>query len=465
MKRSRQTALYILSDFVSASVAWFLFNVLRYEVFAIYQGAESLFDYLQYPVVIAGQILIPFFWLIVYYFSGYYNTPFGKSRLSEIFLTGISSLIGTLLIFFFLVLNDIPTSIKVYYELFFGLFGLQFVCTYFSRLCITQAGIRKIKRREWALDVLIIGAGNKARQLAADLYRMGYAITGFVSEENRAHEIKDDRVLGTINDVPELLTRYQVDEIVIAPETTDNKALLSLLYSLYPYNCPIKILADRLSPLSKIRIKAILGMPLVDMTANNFSPAAQNIKGFLDRVCSAFALVLLSPLFAYIAWRIKKESDGPVLFKQERIGYLGRPFTILKFRTMYPNAEKEGPLLSSENDSRITPFGRIMRKYRLDELPQFWNVLKGDMSLVGPRPERKFFIDEIVKRAPYYYLLHNVKPGITSLGMVKYGYADHVDKMIERLEYDMLYYENMSLTLDLTILIYTIQTVITGKGI
>ena len=162
---------------------------------------------------------------------------------------------------------------------------------------------------------------------------------------------------------------------------------------------------------------------------------------------------------------MKKDSPGPVFFRQERIGYLGQPFWMYKFRTMYVNAEENGPSLSSEDDLRVTPFGRIMRKYRLDELPQFWNVLKGDMSLVGPRPERKYFIDEIVKTAPYYYLLHNVRPGITSLGMVKYGYAASVDKMVERIEYDILYYENMSLTLDLTILIYTVKTVITGKGV
>ena len=166
-----------------------------------------------------------------------------------------------------------------------------------------------------------------------------------------------------------------------------------------------------------------------------------------------------------MAWRVKKDSPGPVFFRQERIGYLGQPFWMYKFRTMYVNAEEKGPSLSSEDDPRVTPFGRIMRKYRLDELPQFWNVLKGDMSLVGPRPERKYFIDEIVKAAPYYYLLHNVRPGITSLGMVKYGYAASVDKMVERMEYDILYYENMSLTLDLTILIYTVKTVLTGKGV
>lgn len=204
---------------------------------------------------------------------------------------------------------------------------------------------------------------------------------------------------------------------------------------------------------------------MVDVTDNNFSSVEKNIKLFVDKLLSAVVLLLLSPLFAYIAWRVGKDSSGPVFFRQERVGCLGKPFLMYKFRTMYVNAEENGPLLSSENDERVTPFGRIMRKYRLDELPQFWNVLKGDMSIVGPRPERKYFIDEIVKKAPYYYLLHNVRPGITSLGMVKYGYAGDVDKMIERLEYDMLYYENMSLAMDLTILIYTVKTVITGKGI
>ena len=225
------------------------------------------------------------------------------------------------------------------------------------------------------------------------------------------------------------------------------------------------MLADRFNMLSKIQLRTIRGIPLVDVTDNNFSPAEQNIKLFLDKVCSAVALLLLSPLFVYIAWRVKKDSPGPVFFRQERIGYLGQPFWMYKFRTMYVNAEENGPSLSSEDDLRVTPFGRIMRKYRLDELPQFWNVLKGDMSLVGPRPERKYFIERIVRKAPFYYLLHNVRPGITSLGMVKYGYAGSVDEMIERLEYDILYYENMSLILDITILIYTVKTVFTGKGI
>ena len=466
MKKSKQAGKYILSDFISASVAWLLFNILRYEVFAIDEGADSLLDYLQYPGVLGGQVVIPLFWLVLYYFSGYYNKPFGKSRLTELFSTFITVLIGTVFVFFALLLDDIPRSIDIYYKLFFGMFGLQFFITYIPRLLITQSGMRKIKNREWAMKVLIIGAGGKAVRIAHDLYRLGYDICGFVSEDERT-PVKADRnqVLGTVEDIPVLMEKENVDEIVLAVESKNNKVLLGILYSLYRYKRPIKVLADRFNMLSKIQLQTIRGIPLVDVTDNNFSPAEQNIKLFLDKVCSVVALLLLSPLFAYIAWRVKKDSPGPVFFRQERIGYLGQPFWMYKFRTMYVNAEENGPSLSSEDDLRVTPFGRIMRKYRLDELPQFWNVLKGDMSLVGPRPERKYFIDEIVKTAPYYYLLHNVRPGITSLGMVKYGYAASVDKMVERMEYDILYYENMSLTLDLTILIYTVKTVITGKGV
>ena len=467
MKRSKQAGKYLLSDFVSASVAWLLFNILRYEIlFIINEGTDSLLDYLQYPGVLTGQIVIPFFWLVLYYFSGYYNKPFGKSRLTELFSTFITVLIGTIFVFFALLLDDIPRSINIYYRLFFGMFGLQFFITYIPRLLITQSGVRKIKNREWAMNVLIVGAGEKAVRIAHDLYRLGYDICGFVSEDERI-PVKADRnqVLGTVEDIPVLMEKENVDEIVLAVESKNNKMLLGILYSLYRYKRPIKVLADRFNMLSKIQLRTIRGIPLVDVTDNNFSPAGQNIKFFLDKVSSAVALLLLSPLFVYIAWRVKRDSPGPVFFRQERIGYLGQPFWMYKFRTMYVNAEENGPSLSSEDDPRVTPFGRVMRKYRLDELPQFWNVLKGDMSLVGPRPERKYFIDEIVKTAPYYYLLHNVRPGITSLGMVKYGYAASVDKMVERMEYDILYYENMSLTLDLTILIYTVKTVVTGKGI
>lgn len=466
MNKKTQVKKYIFTDFITASVVWLLFNIIRYGQVAAYEGFTSLQSFLFSYQVLKGQVLIPFLWLILYYFSGYYNKPIGKSRLGELFSTFVIVIIGVVFIFFVIVLNDLPRSFEIYYELFFSLLLLQFFLTYIPRLIITQQGIAKIKRREWSQHLLLIGTGKKAKKTAEDLYDLGYTIAGFVLENDEAEVAVDrNQLLGTVEQLPEIMASNRVDELVIVVEKPDNEEHLAILYSLYHYKRPIMMLADNSNILAKVNIKTIQGVPLVDVTDNNFSPAEKNIKLFLDKVGSLLALILLSPLFLAIALRVKKSSKGPVFFKQERIGYLGKPFTIYKFRTMYTDAEESGPLLSVENDPRITPYGAIMRKYRLDELPQFWNVLKGDMSLVGPRPERKYFIDQIVKIAPYYYLLHNVRPGITSLGMVKYGYAADVDQMIERLKYDMIYYENMSLELDLTILVYTVKTVLTGKGI
>ena len=455
MKRNKQVVKYILSDFLSAAVVWLLFNRLRYEEVAVYEGAASFADYLTYAQVVKGQLFVPFFWVVLHYFSGYYNKPLGKSRLGELFTTFVTVVIGVVFIFFVVVLNDLPRSFHIYYELFFALLGLQFFLTYIPRLMITLGGLRKIRSGEWAVNVLIVGGGEKAKEIAGDLSRLGYHIVGFVSE--------DDMV--GLTDLTSMVASLNVNELVVALETEDEKRQTDILYRLYPYGLPIKVLAGKISALSQVKIKTIRGVPLVDITDNNMSEVERNIKLVMDKVLSLLVLILLSPMYLYIAWRVKRDSPGPVFFSQERIGYMGRPFNIYKFRTMYVDAESGGPQLSSEDDKRVTPFGHVLRKYRLDEFPQFWNVLKGDMSIVGPRPERKFFIDQIVKMAPYYYLLHNVKPGITSLGMVKYGYAGDVEKMIERLRYDVLYYENMSLALDITILFYTVKTVLTGKGI
>ena len=466
MKRNRQTVKYWIADFCSVSIAWLVFNVLRYEKQAVFTGAESLTNYLSYERVIEGQIFIPICWLLLSFFVGYYEIPIGKSRLNEFFSTMLTSFVATIFVFFGMVLNDLPHDSYVYYLFLFSLFFLFFIFTYTPRLLLTLEGIKKIKTGEWSQSVLIIGTGNKAKRIARDLFPRGYSVYGYVCENKEAEvDVDPHEIIGQCEDIPKILAGKQVDEIVIAVESIDDSSLVKLLYSLYPYKLPIKILSDRLGMVAKVRIRTAIDIPLVDVTGNNFSALERNIKFLMDKVISSIALLLLSPLFLYIAWKVKRDSSGPVFFKQERIGFRGRPFMIYKFRTMYPDAEIDGPRLSSENDKRITPFGHFMRKYRLDELPQFWNVLKGDMSLVGPRPERRYFIEKIVEKAPYYYLLHNVRPGITSLGMVKYGYAGDVDKMIERLAYDVLYYENMSLGLDITILIYTVQTVITGKGV
>jgi exopolysaccharide biosynthesis polyprenyl glycosylphosphotransferase len=466
MNKYKQTAKYLVADFLTAAFAWMMLNRVRYLEVAQYEGFSSAASYFFSHQIIKGQVLIPFFWLILYYFSGYYNRPFGKSHIDELFNTFVTVSIGVVFIFFCVILNDLPNSFDVYYTIFFSYCAMQFSLTFLCRTFITAHAIRKVRRQEWMLNILVIGTGKQAVKTRDELQRLGYRILGFVRENDRAESIVEPGELsGTVDDLPQLMTACPVDELVLAPEPGNDAETIRILYSLYHYKRPIKIRVEKNNPLSRARAHSIHGIPLIEVTANNFSAAGKNIKNAMDKMISVLMLTLLCPLFAWIAIGVKRSSKGPVFFRQERIGYRGRPFTIYKFRTMYADRMPLEPLLTEKDDARVTPFGRFLRKYRLDEFPQFWNVLKGDMSIVGPRPEQRYYIDRIVRTAPYYYLLHNVRPGITSWGMVKYGYAETVDKMIERLDYDIMYYENMSLTLDITILIYTVKIVLTGKGV
>jgi exopolysaccharide biosynthesis polyprenyl glycosylphosphotransferase len=211
-------------------------------------------------------------------------------------------------------------------------------------------------------------------------------------------------------------------------------------------------------------MNGIFGAPLIEISPDLMPVWQQAVKRLIDIIVSLLLIIILGPLFIVVSLLIKLSSGGPVFFVQERIGLHGVPFNIYKFRSMFVGAESGTPMLSSENDNRITPFGKFMRKIRLDEIPQFYNVLIGDMSLVGPRPERQFYIDQIMPIAPHYRHLHKVKPGITSWGQVKFGYAENVDQMVERLKYDVIYIENMSLALDFKILFYTVRTILQRSG-
>ncbi|MBR1935749.1 MAG: sugar transferase [Muribaculaceae bacterium] len=317
----------------------------------------------------------------------------------------------------------------------------------------------------------MVGAGAQGYSFVQRMERQklgtGNEVVGFVAipGENNVKDI--NRPIYDIEDMETVVQRRQIEEIIVVPSRGNEGDLLRVVDSLYPLNIPIKITPDRNNILlSKTRMTSFYGDPLVDVSISSMSESQKNIKRVIDVATSLLLLLALSPVYAVIALMIKINSKGPVIYRQERVGYHNKPFIIYKFRSMIDNAEGGGtPQLSSETDPRITPVGRFLRKYRLDELPQFYNVLKGDMSLVGPRPERRYYVDQLVKYRPAYSLVHRVRPGITSMGQVKFGYAENLEEMIERLDYDLLYLDNMSVLTDLKILVYTMKIVFTGKGV
>lgn len=408
--------------------------------------------------------------LIIYYLSGYYNKVFLKSRLQEIINTFSSTFIGMLVIYFIALINDNTPDRFSNYELMLILWGIMFGATYFIRISITQIATRNIHRRRWAFNTLIIGTSQTAVKLEEKLRNskksMGFNIVGYVEPCNNIETRKLNLPIYNIEQLPELCSELKINNLLITPHRHGIKATMALINQLFPLDLPMYISPDIYHLITtKARVSNVVGEPLIDISKAEMSESTINLKRISDIFISLFALIIISPIFIVLAILIKQDSKGPIIYKQKRIGYHKIPFNIYKFRSMKIDAEINGPTLSTLDDPRITKIGKIMRKYRLDELPQFWNVLKGDMSLVGPRPEREFYINQIIPKAPYYSLVHQVRPGITSWGMVKYGYASTVDEMISRLKYDILYIENVSLIVDLKILFYTIHTVFTGKGI
>ena len=470
MNEKKQRRYYLIADYLSANAAWFVYDVLRFYVIGQYLGYQSVTSFLSQSSILGGQLLFPIFWIILFFYSGYYNKPFRKSRVQEFLITFSSVFIGAMVIFFVFVLDDLPPVYTIYYKMIMMLMGIQFVFTYIPRAIITQRVASKIYRRQWGFRTLIIGTGEKAAKLTRELEEMnrslGHLIVGYCRTGDETCQIDPDKIIGSFDQIDGILSSHNIQEILIAEDKPNYDNLYAILHALFRFNLPIRIAADRYDILTgNARMSTTYGTPMIHITGISMPEWQQNIKMTADYLLSFLCLLLTSPLFLYFAWRIKKESTGTVFYKQERIGKYGKPFFIYKFRSMYVDAEKEKPQLANEDDPRITPFGKIMRKYRLDELPQFWNVLKGEMSIVGPRPERSYFVEQIIQKAPFYYTLQSVRPGITSWGMVKYGYADTVDKMVERLYFDIIYIESMSLLIDIKIIAFTIRTVITGKGV
>lgn len=453
-----------------AMLAWALFFLWRkMDVEGAHLSVETLDD----PNFFLGILVIPTGWVLLYSIFDHYVDIYRLSRLATLTRTFFLTFFGVFFLFFTLILDDVVRDYQTYYRSFAVLFGLHYLLTTTMRMVVLTRASRRLKSGLITFNTLLVGGNQNALDLYLDIKGrkkgLGNKFIGYIDTNGGEGQVLEAHLskLGKLDDLAAIIREREIEEVIIAIETSEHNRLRDILNVLFDFGeqVLVKIIPDMYDILlGTVKMNHVYGAVLIEIRQELMPKWQRVVKRLIDVTVSATVLVLLSPVLLYIVIRVRLSSSGPIFFAQERLGINGKPFTIFKFRSMYTDAEKLGPQLSHEGDPRCTPWGAVMRKWRLDEIPNFWNVLRGDMSLVGPRPERKHFIDLILEQNPHYKHLLKVRPGITSWGQVKYGYASNVQQMLQRLRFDLLYIENMSLSLDFKIMFYTVLVLMQGRG-
>lgn len=467
--KRRAINMLVLLDYFSAAIAWLSFWIYRHEILSSETFSQTL-QLFGFRDGINSIIIIPLCWLFLYLLSGTYFDLYRKSRLNEINRTLISCIIGSVMVALFVFANDNKD-----YSYFIRMTGhyllIHTAYTLIFRLLILNHVKNNLIEGKVGFNTLIIGGNQQAinvyKQVKENPKALGNIFMGFIYSNKEASNGMSNYLpqLGHLSELETIIDDYGIEEVIVAVDSSEHHLLENIITRLCYRPVVVKLLPDIYDIISgSVKTSNVYDAVLIHIHPDLMVDWQRVCKRFIDIIFSFVAMILLSPVYLIAAIGVRFSSRGPILYKQERIGLFGKPFNIYKFRSMYVGAETNGPLLSSQKDPRITNWGRFMRKWRIDELPQFFNILIGDMSLVGPRPERKYYIDIISQTHAHYKYLHKVKPGLTSWGMVQYGYAENVNQMIDRMKYDLLYIENCSIALDVKIMLYTLMVIIQGRG-